>query len=101
MQVSGLGKQPCTPASRDSTMEALLTAHEVGAKVVTMFIDLSAALSSLSAFVILLDQHLYGGLILKALAKTVVVGIRAWRSLTSSCRVAHPGQCACLHSLGG
>jgi len=39
-----------------------------------MTIDFSAALSSLSAFVILLDQHLYGGLILKALAKAVVLG---------------------------
>lgn len=64
--------------------------------MVTMTIDFSAALSSLSAFVILLDQHLYGGLILKALAKTVVMGIRAWRSRVPSCQVAHAGQCLAI-----
>ncbi|MDE2431715.1 MAG: hypothetical protein KGN37_02555 [Burkholderiales bacterium] len=45
-----------------------------------MTIDFSAALSSLSAFVILLDQHLYGGLLLQALAKIVVQGVQAWRA---------------------
>jgi len=82
-------------------MEALLTAPEVGAKVVTMTIDFSAALSGLSAFVILLDQHLYGGLILKALAKTVVLGIGAWKRPTSSYQVGHPGQCACRYAARG
>lgn len=69
-------------------MEALLTAPDVGAKVVTMTIDFSAALSSLSAFVILLDQHLYGGLILKALAKTSRTGhssLAKPRTVVSSC----------------
>lgn len=98
---SGFGKQPCARASRDSTMEVLLTAPEVGAKVVTMTIDFSAALSSLSAFMILLDQHLYGGLILKPLAKTVLLGIRAWRSRAPSCQVAHPRQWSCHHPSGG
>lgn len=44
-----------------------------------MAFDLSHTLSGLSAFVILLDQHLYGGLILKGLAQVLVEGIRAWR----------------------
>lgn len=44
-----------------------------------MAFDLSSTLSSLSAFVILLDQLLYGGLILKGLAQVLVDGIRAWR----------------------
>lgn len=44
-----------------------------------MAFDLSNTLSGLSAFVILLDQHLYGGLILKGLAQVLVEGIRAWR----------------------
>lgn len=44
-----------------------------------MAFDLSNTLSGLSAFVILLDQHLYGGLILKGLAQALVEGISAWR----------------------
>lgn len=44
-----------------------------------MAFDLSNTLSGLSAFVILLDQHRYGGLILKGLAQVLVEGIRAWR----------------------
>lgn len=53
-----------------------------------MAFDLSNTLSGLSAFVILLDQHLYGGLILKGLAQAIVEGIRAWRQ-PCGC-VAHP-----------
>ncbi|WP_228513012.1 hypothetical protein, partial [Vibrio vulnificus] len=52
----------------------------VGAKAALMTIDFSSTLSSLSAFVILLDQHLYGGLLLQALAKIVVQGVQAWRA---------------------
>jgi hypothetical protein len=49
-----------------------------------MAFDLSNTLSGLLAFVILLDQHLYGGLILKGLAQLLFDGIRAWRQ-PSSC----------------
>lgn len=56
-----------------------------------MAFDLSNTLSGLSAFVILLDQHLYGGLILKALAQVLVDGVRAWRR--PSCCTDQAKQC--------
>lgn len=60
-----------------------------------MTIDFSSTLSSLSAFVILLDQHLYGGLLLQALAKIVVQGIHAWQGRTLPYGSCHRGHSAC------
>lgn len=49
----------------------------------------------LLAFVILLDEHLYGGLIFKSLAEIFVEGIRAWRAGTACTTAKTRDECKC------